>query len=60
MVYAGRKQPFKDVTELKCKIRSVWKKAQDINKIRAAIDQFLPRLREVVKQNGGAIQHIFG
>ena len=60
VMYSGRKEPFNDVDELKRAIRRCWRNAQDIHKIRRAIAQFLPRLREVVKNNGGPINtHIW-
>ena len=58
-VYSGRREPFTDVEELKHAIKVAWREVQNINEIRAAIMQFLPRLRQVVKKNGGAIQHLF-
>ena len=59
-VYRGRAEPFRDIKELKNAIKSAWVAVQDIDQIHTAILQFLPRLREVVKQEGGPIQHIFG
>ena len=59
-VYQGRREPFEDVNELKATINAAWTALQDIDGIHAAIMQFLPRLREVVKHDGGATQHIFG
>ena len=56
-VYRGRTEPFANVGALKTTIKM--QDVQDLDEIHAAISQFLPRVREVVKQNGGPIQHIF-
>ena len=59
-VYRGRSDPFPNVEELKSAITLACRDVQDLHEIPAAILQFLPRVREVVKQNGGPMQHIFG
>lgn len=59
-VYEGRREPFRDVDELKAAIKRAWRVVVDIDAIRAAVKQFRPRLQEVVNQQGGPIQHIFG
>ena len=58
-VYRGRTEPFANVDALKTAIKVAWQDVQDLDEIHAAISQFLPKVREVVKQNGGPIQHIF-
>ena len=60
-VYEGRREPFKDLNELRERILTVWAEAtRDRNSLRRAIDQFLPRLRAVVQKKGYSIKSLFG
>ena len=60
-VYGCRREPFQDLDELKSAIKRVWRDvAGRIDILRKAIDQFRPRLRAVVKENGGCIKMHFG
>lgn len=53
--------PFKDIDELKRKIRKVWPKvASDIKEIRKALKQFVPRLNAVAENEGNCIKMHFG
>ena len=59
-VYEGRRERFSSLDELKKQIRRVWKDACDVETLRKAIMQFRPRLKAVVKENGGPIKTHFG
>ena len=59
-VYGGRRLPFKDLKELELKIKQVWIECCDIDVLRKALLQFRPRLKEVVRQEGGPIKQIYG
>ena len=59
-VYGGRRLPFKDLKELGLKIKQVWRECCDIDELRKALIQFRPRLKEVVRQEGGPTKHIYG
>ena len=61
-VYAGRRgEPFANERELQAKIRSVWTDcASDVDKIRKAIRQFVPRLKAVEQKEGHSIKMLFG
>ena len=59
-VYAGKRTPFKDINELKRKINQVWRECCDMHVMRKALMQFRPRLKEVVRQDGGQIKQIYG
>jgi hypothetical protein len=48
-----------DVDELKNAIKLDWREVQSMNEIHGAIMQFLPNLREVLKQNGGHSAHFW-
>ena len=48
-----------DVDELKNAIKLDWRAVQSMNEIHAAIMQFLPNLREVLKQDGGHSAHFW-
>lgn len=49
---------IRDVKELKLRILQAWEKLSMAN-IQSAIDQFYPRLRTIVTENGGQIEHKF-
>ena len=54
-------KPFKDIAELKKKIRKVWPEAaNDTKEIRKALKQFVPRLAAVSENEGNCIKMIFG
>ena len=54
-------KPFKDIAELKRKIRKVWPEAaNDLKEIRKALKQFTPRLSAVSENEGNSIKMIFG
>ena len=59
-VYEGQRTPFQNLTELKKRIRKVWKDGYTVERIRKAILQFRPRLKAVVAENGGPIKSYFG
>lgn len=61
-VYADRKgKPFTNEQELQVKIRSVWNEcATDVQTIRKAIKQFVPRLKAVEQKQGYSIKTLFG
>ena len=59
-VYEGRRERFQNIDELKKRIRQVWKQSYDLDTLRKAIQQFRPRLKAVVKENGGPIKSHFG
>ena len=61
-MYEGRMgKPFKNETELKRKIKSVWNEcATNTTEIRKAFRQFLPRLKAVVEKNGYSIKTVCG
>ena len=59
-VYEGRRERFQNIDELKKRIRQVWKQSYDLDTLRKAIQQFQPRLKAVVKENGGLIKSHFG
>ena len=55
-VYGGRRLPFKDLKELKLKIKQVWRECCDIDVLRMALLQFRPGLKKVVRQERGTIK----
>ena len=59
-VYEGRRERFQNIDELKKRIRQVWKQSYDLGTLRKAIQQFWPRLKAVVKENGSPIKSHFG
>lgn len=59
-VYEGRTEPFKDLAELRRRIKTCWTKVVNLAEIRRAIRQFRPRLAAVVKNNGGPIEAYYG
>ena len=59
-VYIGRRAPFKDLEELKKNIKQVLRGYSEIEMLRWALLQFCPRLKEVIRQKGGAIKQIYG
>ena len=59
-VYEEQREPFNNVEELKPAVKRAWRVVLDMNAIRSAILHFHLRLQEVVIQQGGPIQHIFG
>ena len=59
-VYEGRLTPFENLEQLKRRIRVVWDAAIDLSEIRAAIEQFRPRLQAIVEHEGFSIKAIFG
>ena len=61
-VYEGRHcRPFKTFEELKARILEVWPRcAADIQIIRKAARQFLPRLEAIVEKDGRSIKQLFG
>ena len=60
LVYEGRREPFQNLDQLKRRIRTVWKRAINMNHLRKAVMQFRPRLKAVVQAGGGAIEDKFG
>ena len=59
-VYEGPREPFQTLDELKKRIRKVWKDSYDLHTLRKAIQQFRPRLKTVVSEDGGPIKSHFG
>ena len=59
LVQSDRAEQFSNVNELKRAISRCWRPAQDIMIIRQTIDQFHPRLRQVVDSDGDAIKQNF-
>ena len=60
-VYEGRYcHPFTSTEELKARIVDVWEACVDVEEIRKALRQFLPRLNAVVEKEGGSIKTVFG
>lgn len=57
-VYAGRREPFSNLDELKAKILDCWPTIP-LAGIRRAILQWKRRLLSVIKTNGGQIVHLF-
>ena len=58
-VYEDRREVFQDVNELQERIQTDWNPVVDIGALRKVIDQFLPRLRPVVKNKGRSIKAYF-
>ena len=53
--------PFKDIDELKRKIRKVWPEVtNDTKEIRKTLKLFVPRLNTVSENEGNCIKMIFG
>lgn len=60
-VYKDRRTPFTSLEEIKDRVLQVWPDLASRHDIRRrAIDQFIPRLQEVVKNNGNTIKLRFG
>ena len=60
-VYENQREPSETLDDLKKKIKDVWKDvAGRTVVIRKAIDQFRPRLRAVVANEGKSIKNPFG
>jgi inhibitor of nuclear factor kappa-B kinase subunit alpha len=55
--YRGRANSFQTLEELSDAVKDAWKQIS-LDEIQASIDQFLPRVQEVVNQHGGPIQHL--
>ena len=51
--------PFTSTEELKARIVDVWEVCVDVEEIRKALRQFLPRLNAVVEKEGGGIKTVF-
>ena len=58
-VYEGRRKPFTSLAQLKRRIMYVWESAIDEEATHKAILQFRKRLRAVVVNKGGPIQHLY-
>ena len=56
-VYGGRREKFKE-PELRNKILESWEKLE-VEYIRKCIRSWKPRLRAVVEEGGGHIDHLF-
>ena len=59
-MYEGRREPFRNIAELKERILDVWEGVVELHTLQRSIDQFLPRLKAVVENDGGSIKHVFG
>ena len=59
-VYEGRREPFRNVEELKARIKAVWLQATTPAILRKAIAQFRPRLKAIVNVKGASTKMLFG
>ena len=58
-VYQGRTELFRNIAELEIRILDVWEGVTDLPTLQRSIDQFLPRLRAVVQNDGRSIKTFF-
>ena len=59
-VYERRTKPFENLKQLRRRIKTCWTKAVNLEEMRRAITQFRPRLKAVVKCEGGPIEQYYG